>query len=160
MTYKLLKFLHLIGLTLFLGSVFGHVASGILGGAVNAGPDFASAREHILFTTRVLTIPGLLLAILTGIGLAILSGQVKRRSRWFMAHALLGLAVLAVAAVFVVPSGQEIMPLLPGLDTNAAAARSAIESHKLVEDISGAVNVLLTLAIVALGVAKPRLGRG
>jgi len=160
MAYKILKILHLIGLTLFLGSVFGHIASGIVGGDVGSGAAFASAREHIVFTTRILTMPGLLLAILTGIGLGLLSGQMKRRSRWFVAHGVLGFAVLAVAAIFVIPAGKDILALLPALGANDLPAREAVGWHQLVEGIAGAVNVLLTLAIVTLGVAKPRLGQG
>ena len=35
--YRLLKILHLIGLSLFLGSIFGHIVASVLGGAPEAG---------------------------------------------------------------------------------------------------------------------------
>lgn len=159
MTYKLVKILHLLGLTLFLGSVFGHIASSIMGGEILPSPAFSAAREHIVFATGTLTIPGLLLVILSGIALGLLGGQVKRRPAWFLAHAGLGLAVAIIAATLVIPSGNAIIDLLPGLAQGDPVAKSAIAGQKMIEDISGAVNVLLSIAIIALGVAKPRLGR-
>ena len=35
--YRLLKILHLIGLSLFLGSIFGHIVASVLGGAYYGG---------------------------------------------------------------------------------------------------------------------------
>ena len=49
--YRLLKILHLIGLSLFLGSIFGHIVASVLGGAPQAGNDFARTYYggHALF---------------------------------------------------------------------------------------------------------------
>jgi len=45
--YSSLKVLHLMGLVLFLGSIFGHIVAGILGGGPVSGDRFLGAREQI-----------------------------------------------------------------------------------------------------------------
>ena len=69
--YRLLKILHLIGLSLFLGSIFGHIVASVLGGAPEAGNEaaFLNSRVHITAATRYLTMPGLLLTLATGVGM-------------------------------------------------------------------------------------------
>ena len=49
--YRLLKILHLIGLSLFLGSIFGHIVASVLGGAPQAGSEsafLASRRKQVM----------------------------------------------------------------------------------------------------------------
>jgi len=52
--YRSLKILHLIGLSLFLGSIFGHIVASVLGGAPQAGNEaaFLASRVHITAATR------------------------------------------------------------------------------------------------------------
>ena len=52
--YRLLKILHLIGLSLFLGSIFGHIVASMPGGAPQAGNEaaFLTSRVHITAATR------------------------------------------------------------------------------------------------------------
>ena len=45
--YSSLKVLHLMGLVLFLGSIFGHIVAGSLGGGPVSGDRFLAAREPI-----------------------------------------------------------------------------------------------------------------
>lgn len=155
--YRILKILHLLGLTLFLGSVLGHIVAGI--GAGDPGSaSFLFAREEIALATRALTLPGLLLAILSGIAMARLGRLSPVRQRWLAAKALLTAVVAVNALLFVVPSGDRALAgaraLLHG---EAGATAAGVLSAVGVESVAGAVNILLVLAIVALGVAKPRL---
>ena len=78
--YRLLKILHLIGLSLFLGSIFGHIVASVLGGAPEAGNEaaFLASRVHITAATRYLTMPGLLLTLATGVGMWLQSWSLKR----------------------------------------------------------------------------------
>jgi hypothetical protein len=52
--YRIFKTIHLLGLTLFLGSVFGHIVAGQTVGA--QGASLIAARTEIVAATRLLTI--------------------------------------------------------------------------------------------------------
>ena len=134
---KPMKVLHLISLTLFLGSIFGHIVAGLAGGAVG-GEGFLWARRSIAVATSALTVPGLALAMVSGAAMAALT---PARRRWMIVHAALALAVARIAVFAVPPAGA-------GANVGPALAR---------EHAFGALNILLTLAIVALGVFKPSL---
>ena len=79
--YSSLKVLHLMGLVLFLGSIFGHIVAGILGGGPVSGGRFLAAREHIAAATQFLTLPGLALVLASGVGLWLMGWSLKNR-RW------------------------------------------------------------------------------
>jgi hypothetical protein len=96
--YHFLKSLHLLGLTLFLGSIFSHIVAGAVGGA-----DFLAARAEIDAATRALTLPGLGIAILSGVGLALLS---PARRAWMGVPAALAAAIALLAVVAIVPAGR------------------------------------------------------
>ena len=148
--YSSLKVLHLMGLVLFLGSIFGHIVAGILGGGPVSGDRFLVAREHISAATQFLTVPGLVLVLLSGIGLWL------KNSRWLGVHMGLAVLVTLIAFVVVLPAGAEMMSLA---STDMAANVEKIMAANRFEDIGGAVNVLLILIITGLGVAKPRWAR-
>ncbi len=153
---RLVKTCHLIGLTLFLGSILGHIVAGAAGGA----PGTASclyAREHIALATQFLTLPGLGLAVVSGVALAIVSRQSPLRQRWLAAKIALTLAILANSALFVAPAGARALVGAVALSKGDGAAIAEILAALRVEQIAGAVNILLILAIVLLGVFKPRL---
>jgi hypothetical protein len=148
--HRTLKQLHLLGLVAFLGSIFGHIALGVFGGAPGDAR-FAFAREAIVAATRAVTMPGLGLAVGTGVLLVVRSKASFSKSRWLAVHAGLALVIGLVAATVIVPSGAR---------ATAALARGALEVARAAvstETIAGAVNMLLTLAVVVLGVFKPRL---
>ena len=150
--YSSLKVLHLMGLVLFLGSIFGHIVAGILGGGPVSGDRFLAAREHIAAATQFLTVPGLGLLLLSGVGLWLMGWSVKN-SRWLGVHMGLAVLVTLIAFVVVLPAGAEMMALA---STDMVANMEKIVAANRFEDIGGAVNVLLVLIITGLGVAKPR----
>jgi len=150
--YKILKILHLLGLVLFLGSVFGHIVAGSLGGAIGSA-EFLFARRTISEATWVLTLPGLALSLLSGLGLVFLS---PARRPWMAAHAGVALAIALVAAIWIVPAGHEALNgASASAETVIGGKPADIRAALMRENIAGAVNILLTLAIVALGVVKP-----
>lgn len=150
MLYHSLKILHILGLTLFLGSIFGHIVSSVLGGEPGAGPSFIAAREHIRAATSVLTLPGLILAGLSGAGMMAAGRMNPVRAPWLAAHMSIAAVIFVLAFAVVVPAGQET--LTAALQAKPA---DAILHSKFVEDVAGAVNVALTLVLVAVGVFKP-----
>ena len=95
--YSSLKVLHLMGLVLFLGSIFGHIVAGILGGGPVSGDRFLAAREHIAAATQFLTVPGLGLLLLSVVGLWLMGWSLKN-SRWLGVH--MGLAVMVTLIAF------------------------------------------------------------
>ncbi len=150
-----LKLLHLVGLALFLGSILCHVAASVLGGAPGGSAEFIAARRQILFASQVVTMPGLGLAVVTGLIMAI---RTQRRPTWMLVHGGLAVVVLVLALTIVMPTVSAILDgalavAAGGGDTAAVAAGYRLESAV------GGINVLLTLAMMALAVWRPRFGK-
>lgn len=61
------KVIHIIGLAMFLGSILAHITVGRLPGAATDPASMLFAREAIDLATRFVTLPGLALAIGSGI---------------------------------------------------------------------------------------------
>jgi len=120
-----------------------------------SGDRFLAAREHISAATQFLTVPGLVLVLLSGIGLWLMGWSLKN-SRWLGVHMGLAVLVTLIAFVAVLPAGAEMMSLA---STDMAANVEKIMAANRFEDIGGAVNVLLILIITGLGVVKPRWAR-
>jgi hypothetical protein len=94
MLYKFLKTLHLLGLVLFLGSVLGHVATSVHGGPAGGSPAFLAARENISALTQALTLPGLGIAALSGVAMAVVARMNPIKSkRCFQATSLRAMGV-------------------------------------------------------------------
>ena len=157
--YRFLKVCHLIGLTMFLGSIFGHIVASAGGGAPGTA-GFLFAREQIALATRALTLPGLLLAVVSGIALASYGRLSPVRNRWIAAKAMLAALIVFNSTVFLAPAGRHLVAAAVALSQNQAEVTAAgIEAALNTEHIAGAINIVLTLAIVSLGVFKPRLTR-
>lgn len=158
MLYKSLKFLHVVGIILFLGSVFGHVATGVLaGGPVD--PGFVAARQNISALTRDLTLPGLGLTIVCGLALGLAGRAQPFKQRWLIVHALLAVAITVLTVAVIVPAGQRVledallMPSVPGSQMN-------LESSLRTEHLVGAANIVLSLLAICVAVWRPRFARG
>ena len=155
--YRLLKILHLIGLSLFLGSIFGHIVASVLGGAPQAGNEaaFLASRVHITAATRYLTMPGLLLTLATGAGMWLQSWSLKRDG-WLRVHMFAAVLIVLLAFFVIVPAGSEMLRLAQqGVAEHAGQIKAV---HK-VEDMVGAANILLAVLATALGVVKPKWGK-
>ncbi|MDO4643744.1 MAG: DUF2269 family protein [Cardiobacteriaceae bacterium] len=151
--YRLCKIAHIIGLSLFLGSIFSHIVASI-GGGPPGNPSFIAAREHISAATRFLTMPGLMLCLMTGISMCFLKGTSSLRQRWLLLHAILAVIVVILSVTVIVPAGEQTRAL-----AHASAKPAEILAAKRVEDIAGAINILLTLTMISLSVFRPRLGQ-
>lgn len=157
--YRVAKLFHLLGLTLFLGSVFGHIVASIGGGEPGSAA-FLAARENISLATRYLTLPGLALALVSGLAMAGKSGLPALRQRWLLVHAGLAIAIVATTATIVGPAGQRILAAsLAFAHNEPGATLAAILDAKSWEDAFGRINLALALAAIVIGVFKPRLSR-
>ena len=152
---RLLKTCHLLGLTLFLGSILGHIVASAAAGAPGTA-SFLFAREQIALATQFLTLPGLALSVLSGIALMAVSRLSPLRHRWLAAKIALTLAIMANSALFLAPAGAHALAGALAL-SKGADAMIEIAAALRAEQYAGAVNILLILSIVLLGVFKPRL---
>lgn len=151
---KALKTLHLIGLAVFLGSIPGHILLGRMVEGIADPGQVAQLLQAKYLATAALTIPGLVVAVVSG---AVLLARRREllRSGWMRTK--LGLVALVVvnSLVFLLPLASEIAT------TGNEALGGAVVASRLAaldrqEDILGAANLLMILAIVAVSVTRPR----
>lgn len=150
-----LRFLHLLGLTLFLGSLPTHIVLGLLGPGGELPPQGVMfARTMIKVITLSVTVPGLVL--LTGSGLARwrLRARQAEGETWLALHMVLGLTIVAVG-------GLVLTPVIFDLAGQAAALVEGEFSDaiwgvsKTIEDVAGAFNLIAALIAVALACYRP-----
>lgn len=153
---KPLKILHLLGLALFLGSIPGHIVLGEIAGSGAGLAGFSSLLQAKHVMVLALTLPGLLLMLLTGAGL-LLTSRGLWRTRWMRVK--LGLVVLVAlnALLVLTPLGAQIAALA-GEAAASGVVPPALAGLALRESLFGALNLVMILTIVALAVTKPRLG--
>ncbi len=147
--FKLFKAIHVIGVAMFLGSIFGHIAIGLLPGAANNPQAMLFARQAIELATRYVTVPGLIIAIVGG-ALMVASGYPGFfRRRWLVLHVAAAAAIAAITAAVMAPVGQGLVAaakeVAAGAMTPGAFAALAMREH-----LFGAVNILLTPVCIAL----------
>ena len=152
---RFLKLLHLSGLALFLGSIFCHVVASVLGGTPGGSAAFIAARRQILLASQFVTVPGLGLAVASGVAMLIL---VRPRQTWMWIHGALGLMVLVVALTVVMPTVSAILDGALAVAQGSGDA-AAVSARYQVESVTGGLNVLITLAMMALAVWRPRFGK-
>ncbi len=156
--HKLLKSLHLLGAIMFFGSVLGHVTTGFIPAAKTDPQTALVVRQAIDVATTYLTIPGLVLLLVTGPAIVVKGKLPILGTRWLMLHAVFGLLIAVNAAFVLLPTGQELLQAASQAATGTPSPERlhAIEGR---EATFGAVNVLLCLAMVFIAVVKPRLGK-
>lgn len=154
---KLLKVAHLLGLVMFFGSILGHVSVGLIP-AVKEDPRTALiARQAIDVATTALTMPGLLLLLLSGTAMVVVGRLPILRTRWLALHAVFGLLILLNAIVVLYPLGQDILAVAAQV-SGGALPIDRIDPLKGREAAFGAANMVLCLAALILAVVKPRFG--
>ena len=158
LAYRVLKVAHLLGLALFLGSIFGHIVSSVLGGPAGGSDAFIAARVHIASATNLLTLPGLGLSIVSGLAMAVAGKLSPLRERWLAVHAALAVGIVALAWFVVVPAVTQTLVVAQEAARGLATAQ-AVAAAKQPEDMFGRLNLLLAFAAIALGVFKPQWRR-
>jgi len=150
---KTLKAVHMLGLSLFLGSIGVYIA--LTSQHVTLGtPAFGELRAQILLGTRCITIPGLLTTLLSGFGLLWINR--RQMQRWQMAKAVVGCLLLFNTWLLVGPAiqGAADLSAVPVLSQQRIGELS---SALRIETMAGAGNVLLALLEIWLAVFRPAL---
>ena len=150
---RTLRFVHLIGLVLFLGSIL----TFIVVSSVPATWDVASlvvARRVISTGTNVLTLPGLGLLIGSGVGLT--WGQLRVRDhRWLQVMVLAAGLIALNGFVFVLPAVRSASALIEEAQSLGTVTEAYTRAYVL-ESSAGSVNVILGLVAMVAGVVGAR----
>lgn len=161
----ILKFLHLFGLAMFLGSIPGHIILGMVGpGGDIPDQGVMFARNIIEIITLVVTAPGLILLSVTGF---CMWWHVRAERRWnggpsapwLSVHLILGLAMLANGLGIITPAVMSLADQARTLVETGLLDQAAWESAKLTEDAAGMVNVTLALVSMGIAIGKPAFAR-
>lgn len=152
----ILLVLHLLGLTMFLGSILGSIVLS-LGAPATGDPHAVVFAWHAIGAANTfLTVPGLLLMVASGLLLIPTQGRSPRHERWLALKILAVLAIIVVAATLIEPSEEQLRQLstaLPDLGARAVFMDAAIR-----QQIYGVINLALVVLASVLGVFKPGLG--
>lgn len=148
---KTLKYLHLLGLTLFLGSILTYVLVSALvkGGSLE---DLVFGRQIIRTGTLTLTLPGMWLAVLTGFVLAA-KGRRVLVEKWLTLKLILALVIVLNAHLLIVPTTGDALSWAKESLTRGKVLPEYAAAY-LRETIAGTVNVVLILVTMAAGVWK------
>ena len=144
-----LKFVHLIGLVLFLGSILTFIVASSVP-ATGDLPSLVVARRVISAGTNALTLPGLGLLIASGIGLK--WGRLRLRDhRWLQVMvAAAGLVVLN-GLLFVLPAVHSASALVEESQSLGTLTEAYTRAYVL-ESSAGSLNVVLGLVAMFAGV--------
>lgn len=152
-----LRLLHLLGLTMFLGSILGSIVLS-LGAPVTGDPQYVVLAWHAIGRTNaILTTPGMLLVALTGFALMIVERLSPRKEVWLAVKMMLMVAIVANANLLIVPAEEQLRQYAEALP--AADARAMFTSMAIRQQIYGAINLALISLAAVLGVVKPRVRR-
>jgi uncharacterized membrane protein len=152
--FEFLRVLHIVGVSMFFGSVLAHVTAGLIPGAADNPAVMLAARQAVTLANWYVTIPGLLLAIVSGALLAATATYQKRRL--LAMHIAAAAAIAVAAAIVLIPAARELQAAAKAVEagtmTPEAFARAGAP-----ERVFGAINIVLALAAIALGVNLSRL---
>jgi uncharacterized membrane protein len=154
MLYLVLKALHIVSVVLFLGNIITGVFWKVHADRSGDLRARAQALDGIIKSDRVFTVPGVLLIIATGVGLALMAGYPLLRTSWIAwSLALFGISGLAF--------GIAVAPLQKKLLANARAGLAGSWNQAEYDTlsrswmISGTIATVAPLVAVFLMVMKP-----
>ncbi len=104
----------------------------------------------------LLTVPGLILMLLTGIALIWRRGMTPKRLRW-MGVKLVLVALIALNGTFVLTPLSRDMATLAQEAVTTGHLPVAFYDLQRKEDVFGIANLAMILAVMSLAVAKPAL---
>ncbi|MCP4933582.1 MAG: DUF2269 family protein [bacterium] len=145
------KALHIIGVALFFGSILGHAITGLAEGVHGDAQAVLVARQILNVATWYLTLPGLVLVTLTGIGLVVIHERPQTNLR---PHLLIAALIFMNAIFILLPTGQAILGTANELATGSGNA-SKFANLRGREAMFGAINILLCIVAIFIGVLKP-----
>lgn len=155
---KTAKALHIVGASMFLGSILTHITVGAIPGMYKTAGATVLGRSAIELATEFVTLPGLALLLLTGVFMTVRGRFGLGKIRWLTVHQSLGVLVILSAVFVLYPVGGELLEAAQAWAQSGVAGEFA--GLKTREAAFGAVNIVLALAAIFLAVIKPRWGQG
>ncbi|WP_265644373.1 hypothetical protein [Verminephrobacter aporrectodeae] len=141
----LLKTIHFLGLSLFLGSIVSYVVIGIV---VDSSAAQAFSRTYVLTGTTWVTIPALWVLGLTGIMLSGIPGALWQKVK------IIGFVLVALNThVFILPAISNSVYFLK------QGEQDMLEQALHTEAVAGFVNLALTITLMVVAVGKLRAAR-
>ena len=144
------KVLHMIGMAMFLGSIAVYIAISTTTNPTQLA-DYASARRCIAADTHAVTMPGLWLAVLSGVALA---WRYKPLPGWIKLKLSLALLVVLNCYLLVMPAVDQAALLAVQAAKNGQRDPAVAQAVQR-ETVFGAGNVLLVLGMLGLAVRRP-----
>lgn len=150
---KILKFLHHLGVIMFLGSIFTYLLISIL--------TKDGSLENLVFASRIirsgslfLTIPGMWLILITGIAMTI-RGYGFFKFRWLNIKHLLITIIALNAHLIIVPATGDALKLAT---ESLVEGKSLPDYHSayIKESIFGALNILMIIVSMVAGIWRFR----
>jgi uncharacterized membrane protein len=133
--------MHLLGLVMFLGSIIGYiVVNGMSGKSANLEV-VSFAKDFVYLGTRIITVPGMWILILTGIILSYSSGYKIGANGWLKAKLLISLFIILNATFLIVPATKELAHIAAD-SVVKVALNPNMSKFQMKEDIFGTINVI------------------
>ncbi len=152
--FEFYRFMHIVGVAMFFGSVLAHVAAGLIPGGADNPTIILAARQAITLANWYVTIPGLVLAIVSG-ALMVANSAYQKHRRLVM-HIAAAALIAVIAALVLIPASLDLQTAAQAVGAGAMTPE-AFGSAATREHVFGPINIGLTLAAIALGTALPRL---
>lgn len=147
--YKLFKFIHLVGLTLFLGSVWIYIAEGT---SLESKLITQYVRRTLVELIQQVTIPGLGIMIISGIGMVLIRRPLLK-SAFFKIKLLISFLLL-INSNHILSIAKNAMTTSENLPHSLLLLKSLISQ----EAICGAVNVTLILFLIGYSLMANKAG--
>ena len=152
--FEFYRFMHIVGIAMFFGSVLAHVTAGLIPGVADNPEVMLAARQAITLANWYVTIPGLILAIVSGALMVAYAGYLKRRR--LVMHIAAAAAIAVIAAIVLIPEALELQAAAKAVGTGTMTPE-AFAGAAARESLFGAINIVLTLAAIGAGIALPSL---
>lgn len=155
MIYLTLKFLHIVGVILFLGNITTGVFWKAHADKSREPRIIAHALDGVIRSDRLFTIPGVLVIVVAGVAAAIIGGMPLLRTEWLAA----GIILLTVAGIAfsarVAPLQRQMRDLARANTDPATFDWAAYEKLSRDWAVWGAIALLAPFIAAALMVFKP-----
>lgn len=158
MFYKHFKFLHIIGLCLFISSLIIYFSVNFIPGAKQSEVVILNNRHLINLATWGLGTPGLILLFFSGLMMIMRSGAHFERRRWLILHLIVAAITMTISAVALTPLGSEIYSVAQILPQDPGIISEYIALKKI-ETILAALVLVFALIAIYLPMTKPRFRR-
>lgn len=157
-----IKFFHVLGAIMFFGSVLDHVAASQIPGLLEDEHTLLVVRQYIGVSADYVTMPGLVLLLITGPIMVIARRPSILKVRWLGVHMLIAVLITLNVVLIMYPVGQAFLDIVA---QGVADGLSIDKILVLVKDLAdqeatfGPLSVLCSVLAIFIAVIKPRFGR-